>query len=1483
MKTCTNLPRIVVLACSLAAMLAGTAKAAMVEPGTGYSTSFLPQPLALDWSTRGFGSGNTNGPGEVTTAAQLDAAVGTNYASTIISRTVSSGANPPMAFMFATWSTNGYVQTRANSCAYLVLMLTLTNNTGTNAGAIQVSYDYTTNRAALAEEEVRGMRVYYSLSGTPGTWWNIPDLSQTTEGALSTEVVLADVWTNRGPMYLLWADDNGSGATDDANNIDNVSVAVTRSGTPAGSCVLFTPKDGESFVGPAAVNLIAGANAGRDATITGIGFYETTAGFLGMAPTFPYTNTLNLGLGTYGLYAVATNNLGETYFSSTNTIIVAPPLSISLTAPEDGATFDYQTTVWATSVVAGGTAPYTVQFYTNNVLWGVADSSSGLTFSKNLGSMFMGQHGITAVVMDNNGWLSTSAVHTVSISGPLFVSMDPSQSFSLNFGEATYLTGRVVGGTAPFRTVLYINGQAWHGTLPYSLFVAGLGVLPAGSYTNYFYTTDGSSPMQTAYSSTNVITILPNPVVTILTSPTAGQTVGAGTALNLTATASVLPPLSVSSVQFYFDGAPAGVDGTAPYSASVTPNVGTHTVYAAATDDWGRTFYSATNEISAIPSGPPPNDNFNSATPLSGVSATAFGYNNNASKEFFEVNHAGNNGGASVWWTWVPSVTGQAVIDTEGSTFNTLLGVYTGTAQWRLTTIASNNDYNGNPWSRVTFTANAGTTYRIGVDGYNSGSGAAVGNIVLHVRGAGGVTITTPANNMQFTYGDPIPINVALTADFPNPPASRVDFYRGNTLLGSMDEAPFNFVANGSPVGYNTFYAIAIDSLGNPMRSPDVTVLVLDVGVTLLSPADDTMFNNLNPITVTAAAAVNEGTITNVEFYVDGVKFGQDNTAPYSATWNDVVSGSHRIVAVGLSSTGASYASQPVNIGVVTTLMPFDTVWKYLDDGSDQGTAWITPEFDDSGWASGPAPLGYGDSNGRSVATPTYYGLDPNNKYPTTYFRQALVITNASAFNGFTLNIERDDGAIVYINGSELPRLNMPAGLVTYSTYASGNAGDDGTSVYNLNLSPSVFVTGTNIIAVEIHQDAPDSSDIWFQMRLLARPVIVHNISPVVALTTPTNGQYFVAPASIALEATASDADGTVANVEFFVDDVKLGEDNAAPYTYLWNTPTVGAHVVTVLATDNGGGVGSVQVPIVVYDAAGRPVVKLTYPVDGASLIGPTNLLLTASAQAITGVTNVQFRCNGIEIGNDPVAPYSFLWPAAYYSNGLTAVAYDANGLSATSAVVGIFVSKSPPVIISQSPAAGLTITNLTSISVTFSKPVQHVEAADLLINGVPATQVTPGPGASNWVFNFAHPAYGRVVVSWADDHGITDTEPEQNPFDSSRAGHSWAYTLVDQTAPAIASQYPPAGAQVTNLTQITVTFTETGPWGDRKRSAHQWHTCHQCQQCRHRVHLHLRPAQRHLCRHHLGDRPRHSGYRGHAQCLQRHRNRLNLVLSYAG
>ena len=128
-----------------------------------------------------------------------------------------------------------------------------------------------------------------------------------------------------------------------------------------------------------------------------------------------------------------------------------------------------------------------------------------------------------------------------------------------------------------------------------------------------------------------------------------------------------------------------------------------------------------TNKTSAAPA-PPANDAFASGQALSGNSGAISSTNNAATKEVGEPNHAGNAGGASVWYSWIAPSSGGVAFDTSGSGFDTLLAAYTGSSVGGTSLVASNNNTVGLT-SRIVFNATAATQYRIAVDGVSGASG----------------------------------------------------------------------------------------------------------------------------------------------------------------------------------------------------------------------------------------------------------------------------------------------------------------------------------------------------------------------------------------------------------------------------------------------------------------------------------------------------------------------------------------------------------------------------------------------------------------------------------------------------------------------------------------------------------------------------------------------------------------------------------------
>jgi uncharacterized protein YjdB len=169
-----------------------------------------------------------------------------------------------------------------------------------------------------------------------------------------------------------------------------------------------------------------------------------------------------------------------------------------------------------------------------------------------------------------------------------------------------------------------------------------------------------------------------------------------------------------------------------------------------------------------------------------------------------------------------------------------------------------------------------------------------------------------------------------------------------------------------------------------------------------------------------------------------------------------------------------------------STLIAKDSQWSYLDDGSNQGTEWRAVDFDDSGWSVAMAPLGYASSGkGLDLNTWIGYGGDSGNKHITTYYRKEFAVADATAIKQLTGTLIRDDGAVIYLNGQEVYRTNMPEGAVTYTTLAASAVGDE-RDEYPFKIDPALLVNGTNVITAEVHQNAGSSSDTFFSLELSA-------------------------------------------------------------------------------------------------------------------------------------------------------------------------------------------------------------------------------------------------------------------------------------------------------------------------------------------------------------------------------------------------------------
>jgi hypothetical protein len=166
-----------------------------------------------------------------------------------------------------------------------------------------------------------------------------------------------------------------------------------------------------------------------------------------------------------------------------------------------------------------------------------------------------------------------------------------------------------------------------------------------------------------------------------------------------------------------------------------------------------------------------------------------------------------------------------------------------------------------------------------------------------------------------------------------------------------------------------------------------------------------------------------------------------------------------------------------------TTLLPYYSGWLFFDDGYLPAFNWMQPGYDDGDWKYGNAQFGYGDGD---ESTFVNFGPDDEHKFITTYFRTYVYVSNPSQYGSIVLNLIRDDGAVVYVNGQEVFRNNLPDDNISYNTYAlSGVIYSDETTPVTTTLSPSLFVEGYNLLAVEMHQFEAASPDLSFDLEVL--------------------------------------------------------------------------------------------------------------------------------------------------------------------------------------------------------------------------------------------------------------------------------------------------------------------------------------------------------------------------------------------------------------
>ncbi|MCW5556070.1 MAG: S8 family serine peptidase [Verrucomicrobiae bacterium] len=409
---------------------------------------------------------------------------------------------------------------------------------------------------------------------------------------------------------------------------------------------------------------------------------------------------------------------------------------------------------------------------------------------------------------------SMAAPHVSGVAA-LILSLYP----SADIGE---MTGRLLGGVVPVpslsgRTVTGGRVNAYN-----SLTLSGTGILQAN--------VDPPSGSVLLASSVQPIVVRVTDVFGVNNATVNGEIIGI---TNLTFANDGQPPDAIANDNLY----------TAAFQVPASTGLVTMTFTATAPDKFG-----VTNEVYYTILPPPPNDHFTNATKVPSEGTAYLANNRFATLEAGEPQHAGvANVAASLWWSWSPANNTNVFIDTTGSSVDTVLAVYTGSALSTLQLVAATNDVGMRRQAYLSLPVQAGTTYRIAVASAGTNS---LGSIQLRVAPGGARDVTPPAvfvtSPLSGLAVSNDVLNVTGTAVDPAPNATGVSevFLSINGGIAAAAVGTTNWTAPALlRAGQNTLAVASVDAAGN--FSPSVTVQVYYLPN---DPAND-VFANAFPLT----------------------------------------------------------------------------------------------------------------------------------------------------------------------------------------------------------------------------------------------------------------------------------------------------------------------------------------------------------------------------------------------------------------------------------------------------------------------------------------------------------------------------------------------------------------------------------------------------------------------------------------------------------
>jgi hypothetical protein len=323
-------------------------------------------------------------------------------------------------------------------------------------------------------------------------------------------------------------------------------------------------------------------------------------------------------------------------------------------------------------------------------------------------------------------------------------------------------------------------------------------------------------------------------------------------------------------------------------------------------------------------------------------------------------------------------------------------------------------------------------------------------------------TPTAGATNTARATGDRnvLRINEWLTAGSPPFAEDFVELYNPSSL----------------PIDFGGCF-FTDNAIGEPFKSPVPPLTFIQSNAWLALTADGNTSAGADHLDFSLSSDLGEITLLDpLLAAIDSVSYGPQNINVSQGRCSD---GVNKFSFLSVPSPGAPNVCPASGNSGTYSVMPYSQAWRYDQTSNLDGANWMAPNYNDSGWLSGQGVL----ASAATIAEPVRTFLVMTSGRYTYYFRSTFVISNLASMSSLLLSHYIDDGAVVYLNGQEAYRYNLPSGAVTFTTQAPNLSGPPGElGPFPLPLT-NVFV-GTNSIAIELHQSSNTTGDLFMGAKL---------------------------------------------------------------------------------------------------------------------------------------------------------------------------------------------------------------------------------------------------------------------------------------------------------------------------------------------------------------------------------------------------------------